>query len=308
MDKSVPKELANIDQKVREAQIQLIYKQTWTGLIGVLIVALTACVVFWQVVPQWKLSLWAGISVILTLTRGYIIVAFQRRSQLTSDIDRWATLHVIGVTVSALMWAIPSIFLWPVEYSEFQLVWPIFILPLSAVAVAIYYTWTSSYVSFVVLTVVPMSLRFFYEGGFLFDIMGLLALFFIAVLLRGGKVMHAASVRALEFGIRNEALNMDLKEVLAIREQLNARLQQEIAERTLAEKEREKLIKKLQAALDEIKTLKGIIPICMHCKGIRDDKGYWNKLEQYITEHSDVQFSHGICDDCLKKHYPDLDD
>ncbi len=56
---------------------------------------------------------------------------------------------------------------------------------------------------------------------------------------------------------------------------------------------------------NEIKTLKGIIPICMHCKEIRDDKGYWNKLEKYITEHSDAQFSHSICDKCLKEHYPE---
>lgn len=61
----------------------------------------------------------------------------------------------------------------------------------------------------------------------------------------------------------------------------------------------------LEKALSEIKILKGIIPICMHCKGIRDDKGYWNQLEKYITEHSMVQFSHGICEKCLKKYYPD---
>ena len=53
----------------------------------------------------------------------------------------------------------------------------------------------------------------------------------------------------------------------------------------------------------EISTLKTIIPICMHCKGVRDDKGYWNQLEKYMAEHSDVQFSHGICDTCLKEHY-----
>lgn len=166
MGKCVTKEIANIDQKVREAQIQLLYQQTRTGLIGALIVALTACVVFWQVVPQWKLTLWAGILVLLTLTRGYIIFAFQRRAPLTSDIDRWATLHVIGVTVSALMWAIPPIFLWPAEYSVFLLVWPMIILPLSAASVATYYTWTSSYTSFIVITVVPISLRFFLKGGF----------------------------------------------------------------------------------------------------------------------------------------------
>ena len=63
------------------------------------------------------------------------------------------------------------------------------------------------------------------------------------------------------------------------------------------------IINQLKEANDQIKTLKGIIPICMHCKGIRDDKGSWNKLEKYISEHSEAQFSHGICEECLNKHY-----
>ena len=61
-------------------------------------------------------------------------------------------------------------------------------------------------------------------------------------------------------------------------------------------------------AEEQIKTLQGIIPICMHCKEIRDDKGYWNKLEKYISEHSEVQFSHSICDECLEKLYPEDDE
>lgn len=136
--KSATKEIANIDQKVRNAQVQLLYEQTKTGLIGVLIVALTACVVFWQVVPQWKLSLWTGITVLLTLIRGGVVFAFQRRESLTSNIDRWASFHVIGVVASGLLWSIPFIFLWPPEHSVFQLVWPLFILPLSAAAVVTY--------------------------------------------------------------------------------------------------------------------------------------------------------------------------
>lgn len=62
---------------------------------------------------------------------------------------------------------------------------------------------------------------------------------------------------------------------------------------------------KLQAALDEIKTLRGIIPICSHCRQVRDDEGLWKKIEDYIRTHSEAMFSHGICPDCLKKHYPD---
>jgi hypothetical protein len=61
----------------------------------------------------------------------------------------------------------------------------------------------------------------------------------------------------------------------------------------------------LQQTMDELKILKGLLPICMHCKKIRDEAGYWNQLEAYISSHSDTQFSHSICDDCLKKFYPE---
>lgn len=63
----------------------------------------------------------------------------------------------------------------------------------------------------------------------------------------------------------------------------------------------------LENALENIKTLKGIVPICSHCKKIRDDKGYWNQLEAYMAKHSDAEFSHGICPECAKKYYPDMD-
>ncbi len=62
---------------------------------------------------------------------------------------------------------------------------------------------------------------------------------------------------------------------------------------------------KLEKALSEVKTLSGLIPICSHCKKIRDDKGYWNQVEAYIQQHSDATFSHGICKDCLHKYYAD---
>lgn len=78
-----------------------------------------------------------------------------------------------------------------------------------------------------------------------------------------------------------------------------------IARRRRAEKEREELISQLQEALKKIKTLRGLLPICANCKRIRDDQGYWRSVEAYIREHSDVEFTHGLCPDCLKKLYPD---
>lgn len=64
---------------------------------------------------------------------------------------------------------------------------------------------------------------------------------------------------------------------------------------------------KLEIAIENIKTLKGIIPICSHCKKIRDDNGYWNQLEAYMAQHSEADFSHGICPECAKELYPDFD-
>jgi PAS domain S-box-containing protein len=81
----------------------------------------------------------------------------------------------------------------------------------------------------------------------------------------------------------------------------------DITKRKEIEADRENLITKLQDALQKVKTLRGIIPICASCKKIRDDKGYWNQIEKYIKEHSDADFSHGICPECAKRLYPDLD-
>lgn len=80
---------------------------------------------------------------------------------------------------------------------------------------------------------------------------------------------------------------------------------QDITALKLVEEERERLNVELKVALDSIKTLKGLIPICAGCKKIRDDKGFWNHLEQYVEEHSDASFSHGLCPECFRKYFPD---
>lgn len=65
---------------------------------------------------------------------------------------------------------------------------------------------------------------------------------------------------------------------------------------------------KLTKALAEVKQLSGFLPICASCKKIRDDKGYWNQIESYISQHSEAKFSHGICPECAKKLYPEFYD
>ena len=95
---------------------------------------------------------------------------------------------------------------------------------------------------------------------------------------------------------------------------VNSALKEEIAERRRAESalhakgaEHRKTIEQLTEALAQIKTLNGLLPICSGCKKIRDDKGYWSQIESYITAHSGAQFTHGLCPDCTKNYFPELD-
>lgn len=80
----------------------------------------------------------------------------------------------------------------------------------------------------------------------------------------------------------------------------------EMAQKKRTEEALEEERRRLQQALDEVRTLRGIVPICASCKNIRDDKGFWNQVEKYVSDHTEAEFSHSICPDCAKKLYPEL--
>jgi hypothetical protein len=80
-----------------------------------------------------------------------------------------------------------------------------------------------------------------------------------------------------------------------------------VAERTTAERERSALLAELQKALAEIKTLRGLIPICAWCKRVRDDQDFWHSVEDYVGQHTEATFSHGMCPQCLEKAVRDLE-
>ena len=84
---------------------------------------------------------------------------------------------------------------------------------------------------------------------------------------------------------------------------------QEAALRRLARQaamllEQRRLAAELASALHEVKTLQGLLPMCSHCRGVRDDQGYWSTVEDYLSRHTELGLSHGVCPDCLKTHYP----
>jgi len=100
--------------------------------------------------------------------------------------------------------------------------------------------------------------------------------------------LHISSLR--DGGGKNEGRVVVLRDVTA---------------RAQVEMEKEKLILELRAALEDIKVLRGLLPICVGCKRIRDDQGNWKNLEQFVEERSEAQFSHGLCEECMNRLYPE---
>lgn len=88
-------------------------------------------------------------------------------------------------------------------------------------------------------------------------------------------------------------------------QELLARIHLHLELRRARESER-RLISELRQALEQVKTLSGLIPICASCKKVRDDGGFWKQVERYVEEHTMAHFSHGICPDCVRRFYPDL--
>ncbi len=90
---------------------------------------------------------------------------------------------------------------------------------------------------------------------------------------------------------------------IAQRKRVHEHLREQVAARTA---ELEQRNRELEQALEDVRTLSGVVPICSYCKQIRDDRGYWNQLEAYLSRHTDARFSHGICPACARREFPDL--
>lgn len=116
-------------------------------------------------------------------------------------------------------------------------------------------------------------------------------------------VLHRVSKGILSARVSGDSEVELLESLKNVTNEMIESIDREITERKRIEAEEKKLISELQEALATIRTLHGILPICSYCKKIRDDKGSWNQLEAYISEHTDAKFSHGLCSECEKKLY-----
>ncbi|NOY64701.1 MAG: response regulator, partial [Nitrospirae bacterium] len=120
----------------------------------------------------------------------------------------------------------------------------------------------------------------------------------VPIILLTGQDDHDVDIEAMRLGASDYLVKDEINVQLIERSIRYSIIQKE------SEAEKDRLIEELRQAMQRIKTLSGLIPICASCKKIRDDKGYWKQVEAYIQEHTEAEFSHGICPDCAKRLYP----
>lgn len=117
------------------------------------------------------------------------------------------------------------------------------------------------------------------------------------------KIEQAFNAGAIDYigkPIKKIELRARVRSILKLKEETDHRKEHE--------RELEKTVLELQSALNEIKTLTGLLPMCSSCKKIRNNKGYWEQVESYLTKRSDVEFTHGLCPDCTRQLYPEMAD
>jgi PAS domain S-box-containing protein len=123
---------------------------------------------------------------------------------------------------------------------------------------------------------------------------------------RGERIARTETLR-----LRKDGATMDVSVTLSPIKDATGKvigisaIERDIRARKQEEEERLKLIDELTVALGNVRALKGLLPICSSCKKIRDDRGYWQKVESYISQHTGAEFTHGICPDCMRRLYPE---
>jgi len=120
------------------------------------------------------------------------------------------------------------------------------------------------------------------------------------ILLLTAKSSREEMLSGLDSGADDYIINPFDREELLARVNIGRRIVE-------LQKSLEQRIAELETALSQIRTLQGLIPMCAACKKVRDDQGYWQQVEDYLMEHSDAAFSHALCPECLKVHYPEYE-
>jgi two-component system, cell cycle sensor histidine kinase and response regulator CckA len=289
--------LRAFDERIYPVLVGQIYARANIGIVATIVNAAIFVAVLWEQISHRRLIVWLTALLLVSFIRFLLNRRFLTAPDTKEAIRGWGQLLILGLGIAGMLWGASGLFLFPL-YSVAHQVFIAFVLAgMVAGAVGVFSPLLPVFLSFSIPALVPIAIRFFAIGDTLHMGMGAMTTLFGILTYTTARRINAANKELIAL---KEAFADRLEERTAELEATNGQLRREI-------EERKQLITELQAAIAKIRTLSGLLPICSACKKIRDDKGYWNQIEAYIEEHSDAAFSHGICPECFRRIYPDMD-
>ena len=294
------------ESKFEQKRLKTLYRQHNVALPGNLLVTVCVMVLFWRQIQTLPLTSWFFAMVFVLLTRFFILRQYKSQKEVTLSPKICFIRCGISTTATGILWGILGVY---VNYNAPMIYLSITLIILAGVVAAAVATNAVSipiFFGFSLPVIIPVSVSLLMSGEFERIVLGVLTIGYLGVMMQAAVQLNKVILKSIHYRYEKLQLLDDLQKEKSQVMGLNVQLSLDIEQRKQTEKEKERLISELQKALDEVKTLSGLIPICAHCKKIRDDKGYWSQIESYIHEHSDADFSHGICPECAKKLYPDM--
>jgi hypothetical protein len=288
-------------------RLGILIDQSVVALPGNLLVAVCMVLFFDRSLSSGFLKIWLAAMTLAILARFLITRRYRFADKASLNPKPWFIIYEISLLVMGALWGVLGIYV-DLHFSLVHLAITLLILAgLAAAAVSTNAVSKTAFFCFSFPMLAPLIVFLIGSGDFEHIVLGVIIGAFLVVttlsVFQINRVIRESLIQQFEKTRLLEALETEKSHVT----ELNKTLAKDIERRKQTEKENERLIFELQDALAKVKTLSGLIPICANCKNIRDDKGYWNQIESYIHEHADVSFSHGICPDCAKKLYPDID-
>ena len=262
--------------------------------------------ILWDEIRHPVLVTWLLYTIILALGRALLTYEYWRRPPAPLKDSPWGGWYLAGIALSGIGWGAAGIFLFAEASLPHQLFIAFVLAGMTAGSVAACSSMLAGFLLFVVPALLPLAIRFLAQGNDLHLAMGAMTVIYTILLMLLARSQNETILTSLNLRFENRDLVAYLANAKGQAEALNEELAFEINERKRTQKERERLIVELQDALANIKVLRGLLPICAHCKKIRDDEGSWHMVEVYVREHSNADFSHSICPECLNKMYPEF--
>lgn len=233
----------------------------------------------WPVISHKRILVWLSFFVLAYANMVWFQIRYNKVEGTPNlDLNQWLFQRNIGLSLMGTSWGLLSIFLWPSNQHLYQLALPMTTLAACASMVISYPSYRTGYIIFSTLAFVPTLVRLMYEGTW-----PQYWVVFVGTIILGGWLWLGENLR--EWITRVIIIGIENRELA---EKLNLRNEE------------------LQASIKKVTVLSGMLPICANCKKIRDDQGYYQQIEHYITEHSEAEFTHGICPDCAKELYPEI--